>query len=56
MAEKEGDIVVDTILIIGKYPTLIITGCHSMTKDEVQKLEKARFSFEMVGKKGLDSR
>lgn len=56
MAETERDIIVDTISIIGKYPILIITGCHTMTKEEMQNLSIARSSFEMVGKKGFVSR
>ncbi len=50
MAETKGDIIgdiiVDTILIIGKYPILIITGCHGMTKEEMQNLSIARSSWE----------
>ncbi len=56
MAETKGDIIVDTILIIGKYPILIITGCHGMTKEEMQNLSIARSSFEMIGEKGFVSR
>ncbi len=56
MAETKGDIIVDIISIIGKYPIFIITGCHTMTKEEMQNLSIARSSFEIVGKKGFISR
>lgn len=56
MAETNGDIIVDTTLIIGKYPIFIITGCHAMTNEEMQNLSIARFSFEMIGENGFISR